>query len=115
MEVSIDYKKYEPILKAVGTKDDERPYQRFTKWEKTEKWHPLPQFIGFIPLRYRTINCEFIGGKLIEIHLRENPDFSHGNTSVIPLWKDKPDPKPDGYRFISDGGTELERIGIYVK
>jgi hypothetical protein len=113
--LSIDYKGYQPILKTVGTKHSERPYQRFTKWEKTDKWHPLPQFIGLIPLQYRTINCEFIGGKLIEIHLRENPDFAYGNNSMIPVWKDEPDPKPDGYRFISDEGTELERLGIYVK
>jgi hypothetical protein len=31
------------------------------------------------------------------------------------MWKDEPDPKPEGYRFISDEGAELERAGIYVK
>jgi hypothetical protein len=113
--LSIDYTKYEPTLKVVGTKHKEKPYQRFAKWEKTDKWHPLPQFIGLIPLQYRTINCEFIGGKLIEIHLRGNPDFAYGNTSVIPAWKDEADPKPEGYRFISDEGTYVERAGIYVK
>ena len=113
--LSIDYKKYNPILSVVGTKDKNRPYQRFTKWEKTDKFYQLPGFIGYIPLRYATINCEFIGGKLIEIHLRGNPDFMYENSSMIPVWKDEPDPKPEGYRFISDEGTELERIGIYVK
>jgi len=113
--LSIDYSGYDPILSVVGEKDKNRPYQRFTRWEKTEKTYPLPSFIGYIPLRYKTINCEFIGGKLIEIHLRGNPDFMHGNSLVIPLWKDESDPKPEGYRFISDEGTELERLGIYVK
>ena len=113
--LSIDYTKYEPTLKVVGTKHKDKPYQRFAMWEKTEKWHPLPQFIGFIPLQYKTINCEFVGGKLIEIHLRGNPDFAYGNTSVIPAWKDEPDPKPEGYRFISDEGTYVERAGIYVR
>lgn len=113
--ISIDYNGYKPILSVVGERDKNRPHQRFTKWEKTEKTYPLPSFIGFIPLRYKTINCEFIGGKLIEIHLRGNPDFMHGNSSMIPLWKNEVDPKPEGYRFISDEGTELERLGIYVK
>ena len=40
--LSIDYRGYQPILKTVGTKHLERPYQRFTKWEKTDKWHPPP-------------------------------------------------------------------------
>lgn len=124
--LSIDYVKYKPILSVVGTKHKQHPYSRFTYWEKTEKTYPLPQFLGFIPLRYSKINCEFIDGKLIEIHLRGNADFSHGNSSMIPVWKDE-HPEHfdinfqythlirDGYRFISDEGTELERLGIWVR
>jgi hypothetical protein len=113
--ISIDYQKYEPVLSVVGTKHKDRPYSRFTYWEKTDQKHPLPQFLGLIPLRYKTINCEFIGGKIIEIHLRENPDFSYGNSSMIPVWKDEEDPKPEGYRFISDNDQELERVGMWVQ
>ena len=113
--LSVDYEKYRAILSVVGTKHKDHPYSRFTYWEKTKKIHPLPHFIGLIPLRYKTINCEFIGGKLIEIHLRSNPDFSYGNTSMIPVWKDEEDPKPEGYTFISDEGQELERLGIWIR
>jgi hypothetical protein len=124
--ISIDYKKYEPILSVVGTKHNTHPYKRFTYWEKTENTHHLPQFLGLIPLRYEKINCEFIGGKLIEIHLRGNSDFSHENISMIPVWKDEHPENfdvnfhythliRDGYRFISDNGKELERLGIWVR
>jgi hypothetical protein len=124
--VSVDYVKYEPVLSVIGTKHATRPYSRFAYWEKTEKTHPLPQFLGLMPLRYGKINCEFIDGKLIEIHLRGNSDFSHNNSSMIPVWKDEhPDGFDidfhythlirDGYRFISDGGEELERLGIWVR
>ena len=124
--LSVDYVKYKPILSVVGTKHKQHPFSRFTYWEKIEKTYPVPQFLGFIPLRYSKINCEFIDGKLIEIHLRGNADFSYGNSSMIPVWKDE-HPEHfdinfqythlirDGYRFISDEGTELERLGIWVR
>ena len=112
--ISVDYNKYVPVLSVVGQKHPVHKHRRFTRWDKTRTVHPLPQFIGLIPLRYKTINCEFIGGKLIEIHLRGNPDFAYGNSTVIPVWNDEPDPLPAGFTFISDEGTEVERIGIWV-
>lgn len=113
--ISVDYCKYEPILSVVGTPDPSHKYTRFTKWETTDIVYPLPSFIGDIPLRYRTVNCEFIGGKLIEIHLRGNPDFVHNNSSVIPYWIDEPDPMPEGYTFIADSDENYFRRGIWVK
>lgn len=124
--ISIDYIKYEPVLSVIGTKHDVHPYSRFTYWEKTKKTHPLPQFMGLIPLRYNKINCEFIDGNLIEIHLRGNSDFSYGNSSMIPVWKDEHPEKfdvdfyythliRDGYRFVSDNDEELERLGIWIR
>lgn len=113
--ISIDYQGYRPILSVIGTKHEGHPYSRFSYWEKTKKVHPIPHFLGLIPFKYKTINCEFIDGKLIEIHLRGNPDFSHGNKSMIPVWKDEQDPKPEGYTFISDDGEEVERLGIWIR
>lgn len=114
--ISVDYKKYDPILSVIGEKDEKEPYKKFTKWTKTSKTHPLPQFIGLIPLRYKTLNCEFIGGKLIEIHLRNNPDFSHGNSEVIPVWKGSQIEPPNGYVFIKDDDEdEDERLGMYIR
>jgi hypothetical protein len=112
--ISVDYNKYIPVLSVIGQKHDVHKYSRFTRWDKTTTSHPLPQFIGLIPLRYRAINCEFIGGKLIEIHLRGNPDFAYGNNISIPVWIDEPDPLPAGYTFVSDQGSELDRLGIWV-
>ena len=68
--ISIDYNGYNPVLSVIGTKHEKYPHTRFTHWKKTEQVYKLPSFIGLMPLRYKTINCEFIGGKLIEIHLR---------------------------------------------
>lgn len=113
--ISIDYKKYKPILSVVGTKHKNYPYSRFARWEITEKTYPLPKFIGSIPLRYKTINCEFIDGNLIEVHLRPNPDFAYGNTLAIPVWKDEDDTEQGECQFIDDKGEELNRRGIWIK
>lgn len=113
--LSIDYSKYEPILSVIGTPHPIHKYTRFTKWEITDTIYPLPSFIGYTPLRYKNLNCEFIGGKLIEIHLRSNPDFAYNNSSAIPYWIDEPDPQPKGYTFIPDNDGNDFRKGIWVK
>jgi len=38
--------------------------------------------------KYKWINCEFIGDKLIEVHFRRNPDFRYGNSKATPIWND---------------------------
>lgn len=113
--VSVDYVLGTPVLSVVGKKHPQYPYSRFTHWEKTTKTHPLPIFLQHLVSKYKTINCEFIDGNLIEVHLRGNPDFIYGNTSMIPVWFDEPDPMPEGYTFISDNGAEAERVGIWIR
>jgi hypothetical protein len=112
--LSIDYEFGKPVLSVVGVKHGEHPYSRFIYWEKTSKTYPLPTFLKHLTTKYKTINCEFINGKLIEVHLRGNPDFAHGNTCAVPVWFDEADPMPKGYTFISDEGAEEERLGIWV-
>lgn len=115
--LSVDYRGSNPVLSVSGKKDGHNPYQKFVYWEKVEHSIPLPQMLVKMCLLYETINCEFINGKLIEIHLRANPDFSYGNTSMIPVWKGQNTTPPDGYTYIQDGpeDSDDERIGIFVK
>ena len=111
--LSIDYRGVDTVLSVRGIKDKVFPYQRFTHWQKVEYSVPLPQMLVRMCLRYKYINCEFIGGKLIEIHLRGNPDFFYGNTQAIPVWPGESLEPPEGFRFIPDV-DEDERIGIFV-
>jgi hypothetical protein len=113
--LSIDYEFGKPVLSVVGVKHGEHPYSRFIYWEKTSKTYPLPNFLKHLSTKHKIINCEFVNGKLIEVHLRGNPDFAYGNTCVVPVWFDEPDPMPEGFTFISDNGAEEERLGIWVK
>ena len=52
-------------------------------------------------------NCEFIGDKLIEIHLRGNPDFRYNNDSVIPVWEGD-----DVNTYIED--NDYHRLGFII-
>ena len=80
---------WEPFNTLVAEKDD----LKFTKWTKIKnEYFELPNWIdelqdcGFI-------NIEFIGGKIIEIHLRTGNDMVEEDpigTIVIPVWKDTP-------------------------
>ena len=80
---------WEPFNTIVGEKDA----LKFTKWTKVaNKYIDLPSWIevfqdcGFI-------NIEFIGNKIIEIHLRTGNDIVEDDpidTVIIPVWKDTP-------------------------
>jgi len=115
--LSIDYRGVNPVLSAAGKKDIENPYQKFVHWQKVGHHIPLPQMLVRICLLYEVINCEFIGGKLIEIHLRGNTDFSHDNTEMIPVWRGESTSPPDGFRYIEDSpeDSDDERIGILIR
>lgn len=113
--LSIDYRGTNPVLQVRGLHDHIHPHQRFTHWQKVDHFVPLPQMLVWMCLRYKYINCEFIGGKLIEVHLRGNPDFVYGNTQMIPVWKGESTTPPNGFRFIADpDSSNDERIGIFV-
>ena len=60
----------------------------------------------------KCINCEFIGGKLIEVHLRPNHDIGDFN-EAIPVWNDELTIPPKGYTYFED--EDYNRIGFFKK
>ena len=59
------------------------------------------------------INVEFIGKKVIEVHLRPSPD-PDGAHRIVPVWADD---VIEGYEpYFDDGGGRLEvpRLGFIV-
>ena len=64
--------------------------------------------------KYSKINAEYIGGNLIEIHLRHNPDFTTGCREYIPVWHGQDEIPPEGYEFIEDPDVHW-RIGARVR
>jgi hypothetical protein len=59
------------------------------------------------------INVEYVAGKIIEVHLRWNDDFSNHNCDVIyPVWRDEPmEQPPNTTWYASPGG---DRLGFWV-
>lgn len=97
--LSVDYLYRAPTLTVRGIRDLEAPLYQWSKWEKVDYTLPFPEVLKNLIGSYDYINCEFIGGKLIEVHFRPNLDFRFGNTVAIPVWSENLDSK---YTFIKD-------------
>lgn len=93
---------------------------RFVKWERIYKYKPLPR--PFREINVPVINVEYIGNKVIEIHLRDTPDPQY--QQLIPVWEDSAfdveQMKLEGYSFVrsfddADGFLVPPRLGFLVK
>lgn len=112
-EHSVDYHVKRQRLAVKGTRETNDLY-KFTKWEKVDIKIPYPNILTTIGLyRYGWINCEFIGGNLIEVHFRRNPDFRFGNSVAIPVWEGEEIGDIEGYEYIEE--KDYLRRGFYIK
>lgn len=109
--LSIDYREGKQVLAVEGFRSSEELW-RFNMWKKVDDYIPLPMaFINLIK-KYEYINIEYIDGNPIEIHLRKNPDFVHGNSIAIPVWKDEHLSVSGNLRFIES--PDYNRKGFYI-
>ena len=108
--LSVDFKNQQSELVVLGTRDDDDPYYKWKKWEKIDLKVNFPEILKNLKGNYEWINCEFINGKLIEVHFRQNPDFRYENTVAIPIWDDE---EEENMTFIKD--DEYYRKGFWVK
>jgi hypothetical protein len=111
--LSVDYHFGSQDVTVQGIKP-ESTFTQWSIWKRTEDVVPLPDILTDIAQRYEWINCEFIGGKLIEVHLRHNEDFEGGIDHFIPVWKGQNTHPPKGYAYI-DYPDVHGRIGAFVK
>lgn len=105
--LSVNYEWQGNTLVPTHTSKGETDFEnlsRFKRWTKIEHQDlELPHWINNLT-SVDNINIEFIGGKIIEIHLRAGVDFPDGATEIIPVWsttnKDEVDQMIlDGYTF----------------
>jgi hypothetical protein len=77
-----------PTFACQGFRTNQNLY-RFNAWRRiSPPLYKLPRFLTEL-VDVRHINIEFIGGKIIEIHLRPGAsDFPLGATDIIPIWSD---------------------------
>jgi len=111
--ISVDYYDGVQTLTVEGTRDHGAPPWRFIKWQKVDDILPLPEILLPLKSKYKCINIEYIDGKPIEVHLRHNPDFVHGNSIAIPVWQDQIDPgNYPGLKYIE--AQDYYRKGFWI-
>jgi hypothetical protein len=111
--LSVDYHHGLQVLCVEGFKDTDT-FTQWKKWVRTNDYVDRPSIIMPFLQRYEWVNCEYIGDKLIEIHLRNNPDFIENRQEFIPVWVGEETVPPDGYEYI-DYPDIHGRIGAFVK
>jgi hypothetical protein len=110
--ISVDYCRKKPALTVKGYREPGSPLYKWTKWEKIENFIEFPSVLDDLKGDYEWINCEFIGGNLIEVHFRRNPDFRYGNNVAIPIWNDQKVLNDGKYKYIED--SDYLRKGFLV-
>ena len=114
--ISVDYHNCKQDLCVLGTRKNQDPIHKWTKWEKIDKNITFPDILKNLKKKYEWINCEFIGEKLIEVQFRRNPNFRYNNKVAIPVWNENKknlSEKYKNYRFIED--ISYDRIGFLVE
>ena len=115
--LSVDYHKGEIDLVVEGMKSKGDDLTRWDEWRVVDDEIPFPTILDTL-YSVPWINCEFIDGKLIEVHFRRNPDFQWGNSVFIPLWEEETK-NPilklhlDGHKYIPCPEYN-GRVGAYI-
>jgi hypothetical protein len=100
--ITIDYNFGQQGLTAEGIKFTDS-LNRFSSWEKVNYPYKLPDCLQQVADASEWLNIELIDGKIIEVHLRYNDDFSGHNGSIIwPVWADKKISQPPNTKFIEN-------------
>jgi hypothetical protein len=100
--ITIDYNFGQQGLTAEGIKFTDS-LNRFSSWEKVNYPYKLPDCLQQVADVSEWLNIELIDGKIIEVHLRYNDDFSGHNGSIIwPVWADKKISQPPNTKFIEN-------------
>ena len=110
--LSIDYKDKKQVLCVEGYKQKDT-FTKWDRWIKTNDEISFPHILKDLT-DIELINCEYIGYKLIEVHLRHNEDFNDNITEFIPVWKGQDITPPAGYTY-RDYPDVHGRIGAFIK
>ena len=116
--ISVDFKlnnksrTYSQDLTVEGFRDKKNPLWKFDRWIRVNDTIEFPKILTQLKGNYSTINCEFIGDKLIEVHLRQNDDMGEFN-EIIPVWENETVDYLDDYVFIDD--KDYKRVGFLKK
>lgn len=112
--LSVDYKNGKQDLTVEGFKKDYRDTRRFHLWSKVTDTVSMPDILKSLKGDYEFINVEMINGKVIEVHLRKNPDFEgHESNYVRPIWREGSNTLLPNEKFVE--AREGSRLGFAVQ
>lgn len=112
--LSVDYVDGHQRLCVQGIRGKYKDLQMWEKWKKVSRKPKLPKIIENLKNRYKYLNVEMIGGKVIEVHLRLNPDFEDHNSSfVIPVYNDEQVAPNKFQDFVIS--PDHNRLGFYIR
>lgn len=106
---SVDFEYGKQTLCVQGFRNVNDPLYKWYKWERCSKQFNYPSILSNT---FQYVNCEFIDNKIIEIHLRLNPDFEDGIDVIYPVWKGEDTDPPPGMRFINT--PDYLRVGFFT-
>ena len=110
---SVDFHYGQQHLAVEGFRNSDR-LDRFSRWERIDDRYPFPNVLSELWRMTPWINVEYVDGKIIEVHLRWNDDFSNHNSDVIyPVWRDDPSAQPSGTVWYDSPSGD--RLGFWVK
>jgi hypothetical protein len=113
-QVSVDYHWGQQGLTVQGFRDDARRLDRFSRWCRVDRDRPLPAMLHDLKYYQQWINVEYIGDRVIEVHLRYNDDFAnHDADEIIPVWRDQVMPQPQDYTWYPSAAGD--RLGFWIK
>lgn len=108
---------WKPVSAFEGFRDKDAPLYKFNKWIKVsvDDVPFVPRLLNVLS-DVKHINIEFIGNKVIEVHLRETPDPDYDE--LIPVWES--DQIESSNQFIkseddADGRLPEKRLGFFVR
>ena len=96
---SVDYKWGNQMFCVEGFKSDDT-FTRWDKWTKVDHVIMLPEEIANHLINEPALNVEYIGDKVIEVHLRSNEDFANNISEFIPVWEGQNKIPPQGLSLI---------------
>ena len=110
--LSIDYIDKKIVNCVEGLRDHGVPLWKWRSWKKVSISIPFPRVLSSLQ-NTTEVNCEYIDGKLIEVHQRLNYDMG-GYNEVIPMWDGEPfDLSSQGYTYYTN--PDQRRLGFWKK
>lgn len=116
--LSVTYAVGQPLHAYEGFNSPEN-LSRFHRWIRVDDLPALPQRLTSLR-RVPVLNVEYVGGRVIEVHLRGTPDPLYDE--LIPIWAGQCTVAPPGWKFVSsvddaDGhlSQSERRLGFLVR